>query len=382
MILPVKHKAVNWVDGMKISSSHFVQTDNFIHDLVKDSNALLLNNYNFGLLPPFGGTSNGTFDVQIIERASNHMQVKIKTCNAVTAEGYRISIATQGIGQEVTFDHYFNQDGLEDGTETYFIVLTVNPHERVAAGQPDAEELPLRYPDVESRYTVTFLPASQINNRTNHYLEIGKFTKNGSGIQIHTNYIPPSACLLSHPDLVSAFELFSGQLNQIQLLSFRILDKITSKESISTIGKNVKALCEKMLDYIARIYFPYRNIAYNQSPVVLVGYFSEMAHVFFSTVKSIAGAEREELLKYFYEWKDVTPGNFEELLARLIEIVYNHHDIRSSVTAVDEFLKVIVALWNKLSTLEYIGQRKENIVVAEQQVVQTVQAKRAWTLLD
>jgi len=32
--------------------------------------------------------------------------------------------------------------------------------------------------------------------------------------------------------------------------------------------------------------------------------------------------------------------------------------------------------------LEYIGQRKENIVVAEQQVIQTVQAKRTWTLLD
>ena len=72
----------------------------------------------------------------------------------------------------------------------------------------------------------------------------------------------------------------------------------------------------------------------------------------------------------------------EELLARLIEVVYNHHDIRSSMTIVDEFLRVIIALWNKLSTLEYVGQRKENIVVAEQQVVQAVQAKRIWTLLD
>jgi len=49
---------------------------------------------------------------------------------------------------------------------------------------------------------------------------------------------------------------------------------------------------------------------------------------------------------------------------------------------VEEFLKVIIALWNKLSSLEYIGQGKENIVVAEQQVIQTVQTKRTWTLLD
>jgi hypothetical protein len=102
----------------------------------------------------------------------------------------------------------------------------------------------------------------------------------------------------------------------------------------------------------------------------------------FSAVKSIAGAEREELLKYFYEWKDVTPGNFEELLAKSIEIIYNHHDIQSAMQTIDEFLKVLIALWNKLSSLEYIGQRKENIVVAEHQVVQTLQAKRTWTLLD
>jgi len=35
-----------------------------------------------------------------------------------------------------------------------------------------------------------------------------------------------------------------------------------------------------------------------------------------------------------------------------------------------------------MGMLEYIGQRKENIVVAEQQVVQQVQTKRSWTLLD
>ena len=92
--------------------------------------------------------------------------------------------------------------------------------------------------------------------------------------------------------------------------------------------------------------------------------------------------EREELLKYFYEWKDVTPGNFEELLSRTIELVYDHKQIQQSMLMVGEFLNVLVALWNKLSTLEYIGQRKENIVVAEQQVVQQVQARKTWTLLD
>jgi hypothetical protein len=381
MFLPIKHRSVNWVDGMKISSGHFVTTDNFIHDLVRDSNSININNNNFGLLPPFNGESN-SLDMQITERASNHIQVKIKQCNAITAEGYRIHLSAEALGEELVFNHYFSNDQASDAVETFYIILTVNPHERVPAGKPDAEETPLRYPEVDSFYSITILPAAQISISNNHYLEIGKFTRSASGIQLQNDYIPPSTSILSHRDLMRYYETFSNQLNEFQLLSFRIIDKITSKDTISPIGKNVKLLCDKMLDYIARIYFSYRNIAFQQTPLVLVGYFSEMAHIFFSSVKSIAGGEREELLKYFYEWKDVTPGNFEELLARLIEVVYNHHDIRSSMQVVDDFLRVIIALWNKLSTLEYVGQRKENIVVAEQQIVQTVQAKRTWTLLD
>lgn len=381
MYIPLKYRSVNWVDGMKISSGHFVQTDNFIQDIIRDSNSVMLTSNNFGLLAPFNG-ENTSLDIQITERASNHIQVKIRQCNAITSEGYRIHISPGMLGQELEFNHYFNQEAPTDAIETFFIILNVNPHERVAVGRPDADETPVRYPEVDSFYGITILPAAQINAKNNHYLEVGKLNRSASGIQLVTDYIPPCAAILSHPDLVRYYETFSNQLNEFQLLSFRIIDKITSKDTISPIGRNVKLLCDKMLDYIARIYFSYRNVAFQQTPLVLVGYFSEMAHIFFSTVKSIAGTEREELLKYFYEWKDVTPGNFEELLARLIEVVYNHHDIRSSMTTVDEFLRVIIALWNKLSTLEYIGQRKENIVVAEQQIVQTVQSKRTWTLLD
>ncbi|WP_462267401.1 hypothetical protein [Mucilaginibacter sp.] len=382
MTSPLKYKPVNWVDGMKIASHHFVSTDNFIQDSIRDSNSIALHTNNFGLLPPFYG-SQTALDVNIAARASSHVQVSLKQCNAITAEGMRIHIAPESFNQGYTFEHYFStEQGPADGVETYYVILSVNPFERVPAGNPDPEEVPLRYPAVDRQYTITILPASQINSRNNQYLEIGRFTRTNGSIIVDSTYIPPCTSVLSHPGLIAYYENFSNQLNEFQLLSFRIIDKITSKDSISPIGRNVKLLCDKMLDFIAGIFFTYRNIAYQQPPIFLVGYFSEMAHLFFSTIKSIAGAEREELLKYFYEWRDVTPGNFEELLARLIEVVYNHHDIHASMQSVDDFLKVMVALWNKLSSLEYIGQRKENIVVAEQQVVQAVQAKRSWTLLD
>lgn len=38
MIQPIKHFAVNWVDGMKISKDHLVQQEDFMIDSIRDSN--------------------------------------------------------------------------------------------------------------------------------------------------------------------------------------------------------------------------------------------------------------------------------------------------------------------------------------------------------
>jgi hypothetical protein len=88
------------------------------------------------------------------------------------------------------------------------------------------------------------------------------------------------------------------------------------------------------------------------------------------------------MLKYFYEWKDVTPGNFEDLLMRTIDVVYDHYNIRASLEQVDGCMQVLAALWNKLAGLEFIGQRRENIVVAEQKLVEQTRVRSSWSLLD
>jgi len=106
MLNPLKHKPVNWIDGMKISSDHFINTDNFIQDIVRDGNSLQLNNNNFGLLPPVYNETT-SLDIQITERASSYVEVRINKCNAITAEGLRIDISQPD--QAITFNHYFNQ---------------------------------------------------------------------------------------------------------------------------------------------------------------------------------------------------------------------------------------------------------------------------------
>ncbi|HMI61183.1 MAG TPA: hypothetical protein VK518_09750 [Puia sp.] len=383
MFLPLKYNPVNWVDGMKLSSAHFVATDQYNQDLVRDARSLPLTNYNYGLLPPFSG-QRVSHDIEVTEKATDHIEIKVRLCNAITAEGCRIDIdSPANYGKPLTYTHYFTEN-TGSGSIVYNILLSVNPFERVPSGSPDPQDNPPRYPDIAKGYKIFLVRAVETasQGRDSYSLTIGQLIQTGGKISINTSYIPPSSSITSHPGLIRYYELFNTLINDLQLSAFTIIEKTMGKESITVLGKNIRFISEKMLDYLAQMFFTYRNLGYQQPPAYLAGCFSNLAHLFFTGIRLIEAKEREEMLKYFYEWRDVTPGNFEELLARTIELIYDHQDIYASLSLVEEFLKVVTALWKKLSTLEYIGQRKENIVVAEQQIVQQVQAKRTWTLLD
>lgn len=379
MIKPLRYKSINWVNGMKLSSDHFTLNDLYLQDFVRDAVSLNLNNSNYGFLPPFAGYKS-SHEIEIIEKATNHIEIRVSYCNAVTPEGCHIDIAQANHTDMLVHNHYFGQSE----PRNYAILLAVSPFNRTPAGMPNPEESPIRYPELSKSYSIVVLPESEVSTQgaDSYFLTIGQVYNENGRLSINRSYIPPSSTITSHPALIRYYESLSVLLNDMQLACFKIIDKTGGRDNITPLGKNIRLISEKIVDYIAGLFYEYRNIAHRQPPVVLVGYFSSLAHIFFTAIKLIDPREREELLKYFYEWKDVTPGNFEELLAKTIELVYDHKQINQSMLMVSEFMNVMVALWNKLSGLEYIGQRKENIVVAEQQVVQQVQAKKTWTLLD
>jgi hypothetical protein len=45
-------------------------------------------------------------------------------------------------------------------------------------------------------------------------------------------------------------------------------------------------------------------------------------------------------------------------------------------------LRSLETIFSKLSELDYIGQRKENIIVNEQEVTTNTNPKRGWSVLD
>lgn len=388
MLFPIKKTLVNWVDGMKISKDHLVQLEDYFIDVVRDATNMRLSNHNFGLLPPYKGETLSS-DFEIVERITNHVEIKLRQCNAITAGGCRININPTEYSEYLILDYSFDTEEdskyLEDRNQYWDVILAVKPFDRVPIGVPDPEETPPRHPDASKGYSLFIRPAGQINAQEfgMHHLIIGRVTKVGDRYEVDSSYIPPCTSMSSHPDLKKYYERFGKLLNDIETSSHKIIQKIHERENNSDIARNINLICEHLLNYIATVYFSYRNSGRFFTPKETVNVFSSLAHICYVSINFIPKKKREEMLQYFYEWSDVTPGNFTEILTDTLEILYDHHNIRATMEQVEQFLSVFSMLWIKLSTLEYIGQHKENIVVAvKEQKVDPGPKKTGWTMLD
>lgn len=389
MLYPIKKILVNWVDGMKISKEHLVQLENYFIDVIRDLRSTSLTNYNYGILPPYKSEKKST-DFEILEHVTDHVEVELRRCNAITAGGCRIDINTEESSDYLKLEYHPANDEAnikpdKNGDLRWNVILIVRPFERIPVGTPDPEETPPRHPNARKNYILSIKPVGQINvsELGIHHLIIGQIVKHGDRYNVDQNYIPPCTSMLSHPELKQYYEIFGKYLNDIEIASRRIIQKIQDKEKKMDVAQNTDMLCKHLMDYIASIYFKYKNTGQFYTPLEITNIFSSFAHTCYICLHYISKKKREEMLQYFYEWSDMSPGNFMEMLSNMIEITYDHHNIRMVMEQIESFLSEFTQLWIKLSELEYVGQHRENIVVAEKvRKVEKNPGKTTWTILD
>ena len=78
------HYLVNWIDGMKLSSSHFIAVQDFVTDSVRDAIALQTTDLNYGLQPMAGDSVK----MHVLMDHYNCLQLTLEECHAVTPNGY------------------------------------------------------------------------------------------------------------------------------------------------------------------------------------------------------------------------------------------------------------------------------------------------------
>lgn len=387
MILPRKYLPINWTGSMKFSEAHFIENEQSIYDAIRDTISISINTYNYGVLPPFLG-QNRSIDIQINQRSGSDqfVQIVLNGLNAVTSGGLRISINPKYDTEAVMYTHSFAAEAFSgtNDEQIFDVVLRVIPEERVPVGDPDPEEVPPRVPYVGPKYVLNVLPANQGNSDGATHLTVGRIIRHGDQFLIDENYIPPCTAVISHPILLQYYRNFGDALSTLQADSLKIIAKIQLRHQHPGLSGTINMLCRELLSYIADIQFEYQNMVRHQPPIVMIGCFSTLASRLLVVVNCFSTVEREELLNYFYQWIDVTPGNFGRVLAQCAGIIYQHQNSYESIDSIAKFLDMLGVVWKRLSTLEYIGQRKDNIVITEQSEMRQSSSgiRQKWKTID
>jgi len=384
MIIPQKHHAVNWADGMKVNRSHFIDTENFLIDQIRDAASLQLHATNFGVLPPLPGAVSAMSDFTAQQAASGNLEISIAHFQAVTPGGVRIRVVDEPLQASFRLAEIEEQvasAGMEGAA--LYLVLRVHLYERIVRGNPDPEETPIRAPYAVPGYELQLVPESSLNFEQlgAYHLIIGRIRKEGSDLSKDEQFIPPAVSVMSQAKLRQYYLDILDLLADLQAYGGQIVRKINFKNQRSPLALQVGELCKLLLNYCSGTYFSMRNRIPQQPPVFLVDLMARLGHQLLTFIQVLPESDKEVLLNYFFEWSDITPVTFTGGLSQVADIRYDHHRNGDYFTDIKAMLSNLLLILKLLHGVEYIGARRENIVVKEE-VLAKPKDRRGWSILD
>jgi hypothetical protein len=362
---------VNWVDGMKINKNHFIAQEHSVSDRIIDIRQTGVNSYNYGLLPSAG---DNDIPVKIVIFLDNQhtLRVKVFECNAVTPGGGRIVISESidSLGFTIPLPETL-YEVTQINQEDLYISLSVNHFKPIPVGILDPSEEPPRHPFTVPDCKVHLIPESQLGKKESglNYLLIGKVHISETGTELVKDYIPPCTSIMSHPKLVAVHTEFDKFLSQLELDIVTILKKIREKEQTNSLATTLESIANPLLYFLSTHILGFRwNIPVG-TPLQMCEQIAQSARIIKNALDANSGKAKEELLNYFTEWCTLNQGDFESILFRTVNFEYLHSDMNKTLSTMIQFAEVISPLFSKLSTLEYIGKKKETSIFVKEQTV-------------
>lgn len=378
-----KYFPVNWIDGMKINKSHFIDQDNAWTDALQQVASLHLSPVKYGILPP-SVDGDDTFNVKISFDNQNTLRVSVLSCKAVTPGGVSINLPSPvtvlpaDSGNILTATFPFSSANSE---AISWVFLFVHPFEKQTAGSPDIIENPPRFPIVLPTYTIQLVTESEYRQYAQHPygIPIGKVFINGNDIKVDEEYIPPCVSLNANDDLVSLHSELDKYLADLELYCSQIVQKIFKKDQKNEISELVMFLCDRVILHLSQAITNMRFTVLYEPPVVMFAGVSALARAMKNTIDMRIGSGKDELMNYLAEWCELNQGELEGMLENLANSGFIHNDVNRNIQKIVVFVKVTLRLFQTLSELEFIGKRKKGPVtfVNEESVDRNVSQAKA-----
>ena len=366
---------VNWADGMKINKDHFRADQQANHWQQALHSRSVLNRTNYGLFP----SGDWQPERPVVVTTDNQQQVAIRllSCQAITPGGHVIYIREGSLTSEDALRATipglslpYAQLAASDAE--YFVVLAVNPYNRVPAGTPDMGESQLRSPFTVPAYRLELIDRRDLQRAApgDFFLPLGLIRVSEGKVLPDEDYIPPCTCIYSHPALAewhAGMEQFFGAMESYLL---RIQQKIVQKGQQNDLAVMVGDLCDTMAPYLAGEYQRVLLEYAFRPPVGVIAGVAGLARLLKNRLDVYTGAPKDDLLNYFAEWCQVQQGEWDSVLTAASTLRYDHADIRAALRQLDAFTDFLLRLFASLAALEYIGKKREaGIFVKEHLVV-------------
>lgn len=363
------HLPVNWVDGMKVSRKHFLETQNFLSEQLMDANTLWLNQFNFGILP---GDTSLQMDVQC--DFSQQISVEVSHCNAVTSSGARIIVQP---ANKLKATAHFKDIAARYSLQTaqpqmLFILLSINPFNRVPHGEPLPEENPPRHPHTLPELHLDIMPYNQINTRQmGNILLIGKIEYKNGELIYQRDFIPPCVSVESLPVIKDWHTRLLQQMDMMAGYSTRIIEKITAKGDRETnlLAKGINQLAEIIVFHVADNNIYFRWIIPQSAPVYMCEVMLRLFQHIHTTVQCFSPRMREEVINYFNHWTGIQQGEIVGRLSNVLQANYDHNDMQSVLSAISDTCRTYLQILEQMAQREYIGiQKGDGGFVVDQRV--------------
>ncbi len=359
---------VNWIDGMNINKDHFINQDNYLIEQINSVSGININGFNYGIIS-CNASEKELFNIWFDADKGDQVLIKIENLKAVTPGGSRIEISSEA-SEPVRFNIDYKsitKDLSKD--DTFLVILSINPFVRVPHGEADPNENPPRKPFSLPEYNIHLIPESKAGdgNIGLYHLVVGRaFLKSGE-FEFQDNYIPPCQNIQSNQKLREMHAAFEKQLSGLEKSCIKIAQKVRKKQQRNTLALAISSISNHILSFLSTEMTQFRYIIKEMPPVFTFEKIASLARIIKNGIDTWQGIGKEEMLTYLTEWCDLNQGLLESTLNNLINLDYNHNDIRKSVEKADSFLSVIVPLFDTLAGLDYIGKKTDtNLFVKEE----------------
>ena len=366
---------VNWIDGMKIVRRHFTEWENFMHDQLRDSHALGLSRFRYGILP-----ADGALDLQIQCDFNQQIQVQLRSCRAITPHGGRIDYANpmDALTCTTSIAALSERYSLQTGKpQTFDVLLTVDPFTRVPTGEPILTETPPRHPHTRPTYQLNVVPSSQVRPAELSYqLIVGRVRYGNGEAQPDTEYLPACTSVYSLPRLRQWYQQFGKHLESLETNVYKILQKSKERDPKNGLQNSTLLMAERLAFTLGDLSTRFSWIIPYEPPIQMAELLTRPIQAIRVVMTMLSGREREEFVGYISEWADLAPGALEAQLNTTLQLPYEHTELAQLLTGIDTFYQTLTNVFYKLAQLDFIGKRKgQNVFIIEHEVKETTPEK-------